>query len=191
MGEPGKPHHAAGGRVTRVAPLIGLAGRTAGGAVVASLRNRRRGERDSHQDSVEFHSKNAQRYAERLGRSRGVLMKAGQILSVVMTDSAVESEYRGIYQAAFARLQDDAPPMPAEMAINTITAELGRPPAELFAEFAPEPVAAASIGQVHAATLPDGRRVAVKVQYPGVEQAIRPTWPTPNCWPRSCSCCSR
>jgi predicted unusual protein kinase regulating ubiquinone biosynthesis (AarF/ABC1/UbiB family) len=173
MVEPRKPDRVAGGRISRVAPLVGLAGRTAGEAVVASLRNRRRGERDSHADSVEFHTRNADRYAERLGRSRGVLMKAGQILSVVMPESGVESDYRGIYQAALARLQDDAPPMPAEQAIEMITGELRRPPAEVFAEFDPEPVAAASIGQVHAATLPDGRRVAVKVQYPGVEQAIR------------------
>lgn len=100
-------------------------------------------------------------------------MKAGQMLSFITLDPAVEAPYRGIYQAAFARLQDDAPPMPAQMAIDTITAELGRPPEQVFAAFNPHPLAAASIGQVHAATLPDGRRVAVKVQYPGVEAAIR------------------
>ncbi len=158
-----------GGRVARVAPLVGMAGRTAGEAVVASMRNRRHGTADN----TDFHTRQAQRYAERLGRSRGVLMKAGQMLSFVTLDPAVEAPYRGIYQAAFARLQDDAPPMPPQLAMDSIAAELGRPPRELFTEFDPLPLAAASIGQVHAATLPDGRQVAVKVQYPGVAEAIR------------------
>src|SRR5258706_11885428 len=100
-------------------------------------------------------------------------MKAGEMLSFVTMDPAVDAPYRGMYRAAFARLQDDAPPMPPQLAIDTITAELGRSPREVFAEFDPNPLAAASIGQVHAATLPDGRRLAVKVQYPGVEEAIR------------------
>jgi predicted unusual protein kinase regulating ubiquinone biosynthesis (AarF/ABC1/UbiB family) len=157
------------GRVSRVAPLVGLAGRTAGEAVVASMRNRRRGV----QSAAEFHSRNAQRYAEQLGWSRGVLMKAGQILSVLLPESAEGDDYRGIYQAAFAKLQDDAPPMPAHLPSEIITAELGCSPSELFVEFDPQPLAAASIGQVHLATLSDGRRVAVKVQYPGVDEAIR------------------
>jgi predicted unusual protein kinase regulating ubiquinone biosynthesis (AarF/ABC1/UbiB family) len=137
--------------------------------VAASLRKRRQPDADL----IEFHTKQAQRYAERLGRSRGVLMKAGQMLSFVAMDPAVDAPYRGIYQAAFARLQDDAPPMPPQLATDTIRAELGRSPRDLFAQFEPIPLAAASIGQVHAATLHDGRRVAVKVQYPGVEAAIR------------------
>ncbi|HUR48143.1 MAG TPA: AarF/ABC1/UbiB kinase family protein [Acidimicrobiales bacterium] len=169
MDESGEQRRITAGRAARVAPLVGMAGRTAGEAVVASLRNRRHGEKDL----IDFHTRQAERYAARLGRSRGVLMKAGQMLSVVSLDPAVDAPYRGIYQAAFARLQDDAPPMPPQLAIDTITTELGRSPREVFTEFDPRPMAAASIGQVHTATLPDGRRVAVKVQYPGVAEAIR------------------
>ncbi|HEY2831391.1 MAG TPA: AarF/ABC1/UbiB kinase family protein [Sporichthyaceae bacterium] len=169
MDESNQQPRVTGGRVARVAPLVGMAGRTAGEAVAASLRKRR----NPDVDLTDFHTVQARRYAERLGRSRGVLMKAGQMLSFIPLDPAVETPYRGIYQAAFARLQDDAPPMPPQLAVDTITAELGRAPSVLFADFDAHPLAAASIGQVHAATLHDGRRVAVKVQYPGVEQAIR------------------
>jgi predicted unusual protein kinase regulating ubiquinone biosynthesis (AarF/ABC1/UbiB family) len=173
MPEPDDSPRMPGGRIGRVAPLVGMAGRTAGDAVVASLRNRRRSELDAQRARVEFHTRTAGHWAQRLGRSRGVLMKAGQIVSVVLPEAGVDAPYRGIYQAAFAKLQDDAPPMPASVVTRTLTEELGRPPGEVFAQFDPRPIAAASIGQVHAATLPDGRRVAVKVQYPGVEQAIR------------------
>src|ERR1700761_724872 len=126
--EPGTPKRIPRGRVGRVAPLAGLAGRTAGEAVVASLRkNRRVG------DAEAFHSRNAQRYAERLGHSRGVLLKAGQIMSMVIPESGVEDgDQRGIYRRAFAKLFDNAPPMPTAVAIATIEAELGRPLRDLF-----------------------------------------------------------
>jgi predicted unusual protein kinase regulating ubiquinone biosynthesis (AarF/ABC1/UbiB family) len=152
------------GRLARTAPLVGLAGRTMGEAVVAALRGK---------DRAEVHARSAERYVEMLGRSRGVLMKAGQILSFVSLGPQVNNEYRTVYQTALARLQDDAPPMAPELAAAVIEAELGSPPDKVFVEFDPLPMAAASIGQVHAARLEDGRRVAVKVQYPGVEEAIR------------------
>jgi predicted unusual protein kinase regulating ubiquinone biosynthesis (AarF/ABC1/UbiB family) len=153
------------GRVRRAAPLVGLAGRTAGEAVIASLRRKDRSEASQ--------ARSAQRYADMMGRSKGVLMKAGQIMSFVTVGPAVPDEYRTVFQATLAKLQDDAPPMPAELAASVVEAELGGPPSKVFAEFETEPLAAASIGQVHAARLHDGRRVAVKIQYPGVEAAIR------------------
>jgi predicted unusual protein kinase regulating ubiquinone biosynthesis (AarF/ABC1/UbiB family) len=155
-------------RLARTVPLAGLAGRTAGEAVVAALRKRLTG-----QDSAEFHERTSERYAAMLGHSKGVLMKAGQVLSFVALGTLVPPERQRVYQAAMARLQADAPPMAPELAAAVVEAELGAPPEEVFAEFNPHAFAAASIGQVHAARLPDGRRVAVKVQYPGVDQAIR------------------
>jgi predicted unusual protein kinase regulating ubiquinone biosynthesis (AarF/ABC1/UbiB family) len=145
-----------------------MAGRTAGEAVVASLRRRITGIPDE-----DFHARTAERYVRALGRSKGVLMKAGQILSFVTVDAIGTEENRTVYQTALSRLQDSAPPMPAETAMAVVEEELGGSPEKLFAEFENEPLAAASIGQVHAARLHDGRRVAVKVQYPGVEEAIR------------------
>lgn len=152
------------GRVARAVPLVTLTGRTAGEAVVHALRRK---------DRSDLHARSAERYAETLGRSRGVLMKAGQILSFVSLGSLVDGRSQSVYQAALARLQDDAPPMDPATAAAVVQAELGAPPQDVFARFDPEPLAAASIGQVHAAETGDGRRVVVKVQYPGVADAIR------------------
>ncbi len=152
------------GRLARAAPLVALTGRTAGEAVVSALRRK---------DSTQLHARSAERYAQSLGRSRGVMMKAGQILSFVSLGSLVEGSSQSVYQAALSRLQDDAPPMEPEVAAAVVRAELGAPPEQIFAEFDPQPLAAASIGQVHAARTHDGRRVVIKIQYPGVAEAIR------------------
>lgn len=153
------------GRLRRASPLIGLGARTAGEAVIASLRRRPVG--------ADAYERRAERYAEVMGRSKGALMKIGQIMSYVPFGSAVPPENRAIYQAAMSRLQADAPPMAPELAAEVIECELGARPDQLFREFSAYPVAAASIGQVHTARLPDGQAVAIKVQYPGVAQAIR------------------
>src|SRR5947209_18766278 len=158
------------GRVRRTAPLAAMAAQTTGSAVTDILKRRLQGQRGT---SVEFHLRNAERYATFLSQSKGVLMKAGQILSFVDTAGLVPDEYQAIYQQAFASLQADAEPMDYDLTAAVIEADLGHPPEELFASFEPVPLAAASIGQVHAARLSDGTEVAVKVQYPGVAEAIR------------------
>lgn len=109
----------------------------------------------------------AEQVAETLGNLRGALMKLGQMASYL--DEGLPEHLR----AALAQLQQSAPPMSGALAASVVREDLGGPPAELFDAWEPEPFAAASIGQVHRARLPDGRDVAVKVQYPGVDEAIR------------------
>lgn len=101
-----------------------------------------------------------------LGQLKGMAMKAGQLMSYL--DLPLPQDLR----AALAALQTHSPPMPFERVAAIVKEELGANAAALLARMEPAPMAAASIGQVHRATLPDGAEVAVKVQVPGVDAAI-------------------
>ncbi len=115
---------------------------------------------------VEFAVRTAQDVAAELGQMKGVLMKAGQMISFIFETLPEEA------QAALATLQADASPMSPSLAAGVVTDQLGAPPEQVFLDWADTPAAAASIGQVHRAVTKDGRDVAVKVQYPGVSDAI-------------------
>jgi predicted unusual protein kinase regulating ubiquinone biosynthesis (AarF/ABC1/UbiB family) len=153
-------------RNQRRAELARMGGRA--GAGFALHRARRvftSAERQAELDQ-RFELRTAEQVAEALGGMKGAFMKLGQMASYL--DVGLPDHAR----AALAGLQQDAPPMSAELAAGVVERELGARPERLFLEWDPAPLASASIGQVHRAITRDGRAVAVKVQYPGVDEAI-------------------
>jgi predicted unusual protein kinase regulating ubiquinone biosynthesis (AarF/ABC1/UbiB family) len=151
------------GRLARLGAKIGLAhAGTSARKVFASTARR-------EELSREREMKTAQQVATELGNMKGALMKLGQMASYL--DDGLPEPLR----LALSHLQSQAPPMSVELVREEIQRELGASIEELFIEFDEEPIAAASIGQVHRAILrtPEGEHaVAVKVQYPGVADAI-------------------
>jgi predicted unusual protein kinase regulating ubiquinone biosynthesis (AarF/ABC1/UbiB family) len=115
---------------------------------------------------AELELRSAEQVVATLGQMKGALMKVGQLASFV--DDGMPEPVR----QALSQLQQDVPPMSPELAAGVVREELGDSPERVFAEWDPVPIAAASIGQVHRAMTRDGRAVAVKVQYPGIGEAV-------------------
>lgn len=154
------------GRLGRSARIWRLSARNAARFALAKVRGvgspvERRAELDS-----QFAVRTAADVARELGEMKGVLMKAGQMISFIFESLPEEA------QAALATLQADAAPMAPSLAAGVVADSFGGQPEQVFLDWTDLPVAAASIGQVHRATTHDGRDIAVKVQYPGVHEAI-------------------
>jgi predicted unusual protein kinase regulating ubiquinone biosynthesis (AarF/ABC1/UbiB family) len=131
-----------------------------------------RSEEKSRERLETRHIESALKMASVLGEMKGAAMKIGQMASFIDID-LLPPEYREIYHENLAKLRTHAPPMPWEKVREVMADEYeGRPPEQVFASIEEEAFAAASIGQVHRATLRDGSRVAVKVQYPGIADAL-------------------
>lgn len=154
--------------VTRTAKLaslpIGFAGRTAVGV------GKRIGGRPAELVADEVQRRTAEQIFRILGELKGGAMKFGQALSIF--EAALPPELASPYRATLTRLQEAAPPLPAETVHKVLTQELGEEWRERFTDFEDAPAAAASVGQVHRATWHDGRATAVKVQYPGAGAAL-------------------
>ncbi|MGV0779805.1 ABC1 kinase family protein [Mycolicibacterium peregrinum] len=157
------------GSVARNAKLAGLAGGMAGRAALGF--GKRLTGKSKDEVTAELMDKAAQQLFAVLGELKGGAMKVGQALSVL--EAAIPEQYGKPYREALTKLQREAPPLPAAKVHRVLDAQLGTKWRERFTSFDDTPVASASIGQVHKAVWSDGREVAVKIQYPGADEALR------------------
>jgi predicted unusual protein kinase regulating ubiquinone biosynthesis (AarF/ABC1/UbiB family) len=138
----------------------------AGNMAVTKVRSLFQTDEDAEAARQESHRDAGNLIAQTLGELKGAVMKVGQMASIAHDVLPKE------LSEALGKLQREAPPMEYSVIAEQIERELGAAPERLFSRFEREPFAAASIGQVHRATTDDGREVVVKVQYPGVEDAV-------------------
>lgn len=162
-------------RLGRLARLASLAPRSLPFALEGAKRalgiNRTEEEEEEARKKMAVEAKKAaEAMLKTLGDMKGLPLKLGQMASYI--DGLAPPGYEEKFQAALKKLQDKAPPLSAEAAEQMVTTELGMSPSEAYGTWEREPFAAASIGQVHRATTKSGDRVAVKVQYPGIDKAI-------------------
>ena len=153
-------------RAARLGAFGRLAGGVASGMLGEGARRLARGERPRMRDLV-LTPGNVGRLADRLSHLRGAAMKLGQMISMDAGDLLPPE-----LDAILAQLRSQAHRMPPEQLRRVLDSEWGPDWRRRFARFNATPIAAASIGQVHRATLPDGRELAIKVQYPGVRESI-------------------
>src|SRR3954470_4407737 len=158
-------------RVARSAKVGGLvAGQSARWAGTRAA-NRLRSPEDADAATGERAAALARELVKQLGQLRGAAMKVGQVLSTIDFTAIPESE-REDFKATLAALRDDVPPLPYKKVRKLLEEELGGRVSDHFDSFEEEAFAAASIGQVHRAVTLDGDAVAVKIQYPGVAEAV-------------------
>jgi predicted unusual protein kinase regulating ubiquinone biosynthesis (AarF/ABC1/UbiB family) len=157
------------GRAARNAKLaslpVGMAGRAALGF------GKRLTGKSRDEVNAEMMEKAANQLFNVLGELKGGAMKVGQALSVM--EAAIPDEFGEPYREALTKLQKDAPPLPAAKVHRVLDAQLGTKWRTRFQSFDDAPVASASIGQVHKGVWSDGREVAIKIQYPGADEALR------------------
>ena len=157
------------GRAARNAKLASLPVNFAGRAALGMGKRLTGMSRDDV--NAELVEKAANQLFTVLGELKGGAMKVGQALSVM--EAAVPEQFGEPYREALTKLQKDAPPLPAAKVHRVLDAQLGTKWRSRFTSFDDQPIASASIGQVHKGVWSDGREVAVKIQYPGADEALR------------------
>jgi len=155
------------GRIQRFAAVGVLAARIYLGYKAISVRERYLGLRAAEVKRSAYHRRSAAQAYRLAVKLKGLMIKAGQIIAS-RADLVPEE-----YVLVLSRLLDEVPPKPYPVMERMLVEELKRPVNEVFAEFDRQPIAAASLAQVHKARLKDGRLVAVKIQYPGIWDIVQ------------------